>query len=190
MEQDVRMCLNILFNLLIYNNDDPNVAYEFTEGDYPYIEAICMRALKISLDLSIVPIRKFLIIFFIYIRLLFGSNVIEPVDETMSDTLEGQESETNKEFKNLHYLKEYQDIFLSSDVTPRFHLETYNPVELFYKRLMDDDQSIPQVIVVGILRVLLTTCPNNKPSAGSVDLHAEWSSCLNFLICHKEFFKE
>ena len=32
MEQDLRMCLNILLNFLIYNNDDPTVAHEFTKG--------------------------------------------------------------------------------------------------------------------------------------------------------------
>ena len=87
-------------------------------------------------------------------------------------------------------LKEYQEIFLSPDVTPRFNLKTDHPVELFYKRHMNNDQPIPQVIVVGILRVLLTTCPNNQRNAGGIDLHAEWSSCLNFLILHKDYFKE
>ena len=46
-----------------------------------------MRAVKISLELAIVPIRKFLIIFFIYIRLLFGKNVIAPVNETKPNRL-------------------------------------------------------------------------------------------------------
>ena len=41
---------------------------------------------------------------------------------------------------------------------------------------------------MGILRVLLTTCPNNAKSAGGIDLHSEWSSCLNLLLLHKEFF--
>lgn len=95
-----------------------------------------------------------------------------------------------KKFKHLLYLKEYQDVFLNSDVTPRFNLKSDHPVEQFYKRHMNNDQPIPQVIVVGILRVLLTTCPNNQRNAGGIDLHAEWSSCLNFLIHHKDFFKE
>ena len=190
MEQDLRMCLNILLNFLIYNNDDPTVAHEFTKGQFVNIEEICMRAVKISLELAIVPIRKFLIIFFIYIRLLFGKNVIAPVNETKPNKLKREESESVKKFKHLLYLKEYQDVFLSSDVTPRFNLKTNHAVELFYKRHMNNDQPIPQVIVVGIMRVLLTTCPNNQRNAGGIDLHAEWSSCLNFLIYHKEFFKE
>ena len=44
--------------------------------------------------------------------------------------------------------------------------------------------------MVGILRVLLTTCPNNQKNSGGIDLHAEWSACLNFLSSNREFFKE
>lgn len=55
---------------------------------------------------------------------------------------------------------------------------------------MTTDQPIPQVIVVGILRVLLTTCPNNQKNSGGIDLHAEWSACLNFLSANRQFFKE
>ena len=116
------MSLNILFNLLIYNNDDPTVAREFTEGESPTIEGICILAVDLSQYLAIVPIRKFLIIFFIYIRLLFGKNVIAPVDEMNPDTTKRQESETIKKFKHLLYLKEYQDVYVSLEATPRFNL--------------------------------------------------------------------
>ena len=186
----MRICLNILLNFMIYNNNDPSVAHEFTKGQFVCIEEICMKAVKVSLELAIVPIRKFLIIFFIYIRLLFGKNVRPPVKETKTNKPETRESDTVKKYKHLLYLKEYQELFLGSDVTARFNLKTDHPVELFYKRHMNNDQPIPQVIVVGILRVLLTTCPNNQRNAGGIDLHAEWSSCLNFLILHKEYFKE
>lgn len=77
---------------------------------------------------------------------------------------------------------------MSADVKPRFNLKTDHPVEQFYKRHMTNDQPIPQIIVVGILRVLLTTCPNNAKNAGGIDLHSEWSSCLNFMLKHREFF--
>ena len=65
-----------------------------------------------------------------------------------------------------------------------------NPVELFYKRHMSSDNPIPQIIVVGILRVLLTTCPNAVRNSGGIDLHHEWSSCLEFLYHHRKFFIE
>ena len=148
-----------------------------------------MSAIKISIDLAIVPIRKFLIIFFIYIRHLFGKDVTASVEDPIANDKEQSQSDTIKKFKHLLYLKEYKDIFLSSKLTPRYNLKTDHPVEQFYKRHMNNEQPIPQVIVVGILRVLLTTIQNNKTNVG-IDLHAEWSSCLNFLIQHKEFFKE
>lgn len=53
---------------------------------------------------------------------------------------------------------------------------------------MTNDNPIPQIIVVGILRVLLTTCPNAARNTGGIDLHSEWSSCLSFLFYNKEFF--
>jgi len=45
---------------------------------------------------------------------------------------------------------------------------------------MQVENPIPQVIVVGILRVLLTTCPNAARNSGGIDLHREWVSCCKF----------
>ena len=72
-----------------------------------------MRAVKISLELAIVPIRKFLIIFFIYMRLLFGKDACEPIKETKLNKQVSRESENIKKNKHLLYLKEYQEVFLS-----------------------------------------------------------------------------
>lgn len=71
---------------------------------------------------------------------------------------------------------------------PRFNLKVTTQIEKFYKRHMTNDNPIPQIIVVGILRVLLTTCPNAARNTGGIDLHSEWSSCLSFLFYNKEFF--
>ena len=148
-----------------------------------------MKAVRISLELAIVPIRKFLIIFYVYMRLLFGRLARPSVDDPKSGPY--HESENIRKNKHFLYLKEYIEVFLSSDYqTPRFNLRTTHPVETFYKRHMTTDQPIPQVIVVGILRVLLTTCPNNQKNSGGIDLHAEWSACLNFLSVNRAFFKE
>jgi hypothetical protein len=38
--------------------------------------------------------------------------------------------------------------------------------------------------------VLLTTCPNSARNTGGIDLHAEWSSCINLMIANKEFFRD
>jgi len=67
------MLLDIMANFLIYNNDDEVVLREFTDRKYIDMEEICMSAVKYSLELANVPIKKFLIIFHIYMRLLFGN---------------------------------------------------------------------------------------------------------------------
>lgn len=91
---------------------------------------------------------------------------------------------------------------VDKDEPARFTLKLSetNTVEQFYKRHMSSDNPIPQVIVVGILRVLLTTCPNAARNSGislfshfnigGIDLHSEWSSCLSFLLQNKRFFLE
>ena len=37
------------------------------------IEEMCFRAIKFSLEIAVVPIRKFLILFYVYLRLQFGT---------------------------------------------------------------------------------------------------------------------
>lgn len=73
-----------MLNFLIYNNDDPSMIKEFTDRKLSPIEEVCMKAVRISLELAIVPIRKFLIIFYIYMRFLFGKDVIPPVEDPKS----------------------------------------------------------------------------------------------------------
>ena len=55
----------------------------------------------------------------------------------------------------------------------RYHMKASEstPVEHFYKRHMSSDNPIPQIIVVGILRVLLTTCPNAARNSGKKDFN-------------------
>lgn len=101
-----------------------------------------MKAVRISLELAIVPIRKFLIIFFIYMRLLFGRETRPPVKDQRNASI--KESENIKKHGHLLYLKEYIELFLNADCyTPRFNLRSNHPVETFYKRHMTTDQPIP-----------------------------------------------
>ena len=139
------------------------------------MEEVCLLSIKHSLEIHSVPVRKFLILFQIYLRYLFGKT---PVKGSIA-------SAGCRPFKNFQYLQEYTETLMAESESPRFHQKSSHPVELFYKRNMSADHPIPQVIVVGILRVLLTTCPNAKSGAGSggVDLHSEWTSCLE-LLCH------
>lgn len=133
----MRLILNSLLNLLIYNNESATLAKAFVDSRLCQIEELCMKAVRISLELAIVPIRKFLIIFYIYLRLLFGNEPHEQiVDEKEKHRLSSERIQKNK---HLLYLLEYAEIFVAQDLTPRFNIKTTNPVELFYKRHMSTD---------------------------------------------------
>ena len=78
-----------------------------------------MKAVRISLELAIVPIRKILIVFFVYMRLLFGREVRPPVEDPKSGPT--YESENIRKNKHFLYLKEYIEVFLNTEnATPRF----------------------------------------------------------------------
>ena len=89
-----------------------------------------MKAVKISLELAIVPIRKFLIIFYIYLRFLFGREV---------------ERGSKKIDSNMLYHREFAEKHLLSDEKEpaRFLMQSDSPVEQFYKRHMGYDHPIP-----------------------------------------------
>mmetsp|Transcript_28577 Transcript_28577/g.27568 ORF Transcript_28577/g.27568 Transcript_28577/m.27568 type:complete len:237 (-) Transcript_28577:1115-1825(-) len=168
LEQQLRMVLNILFNMIASNQEDESMIKECLDHAFR-VEENCFKAIKFSLEISIVPIRKILIIFCIYMKLLFE-----------------KAPETKEEWKNLKFTRELLN--LVEKESPRFNLKKTPSVEQFYKRHMSNDNPIPQIIVVGILRVLLTTCPNAARNTGGIDLHSEWSSCLNFMFFNSEFF--
>jgi hypothetical protein len=66
------MTLNIMITVMLQVGDDKQLVRDFLDRDNG-IEEMCFRAIKFSLEIAVVPIRKFLILFFIYLRLLFGS---------------------------------------------------------------------------------------------------------------------
>lgn len=66
------MLLNILINYILANtNIDPQLQKDVID-DMNMIEEMCFRSIKYSLEISVVPIRKFLILFYLYLRLMFG----------------------------------------------------------------------------------------------------------------------
>lgn len=146
LELELRMVCNIMINFLIYNNDDESMIRDFTNLDY-LMEETCFKAIQLSLDTAFVPARKIILIFHIYMRYLFGEKI--------------ESAEHKALYSNLKYLAQYID-FHNFEKTPRHLLKTSSPVELFYKRNMNKQHPIPNIIVVGILRVLLSTCPNTK----------------------------
>ena len=150
LEQEIRMLLNVLINMVLSVRDDEQLVRDFLDPANG-IEEMCFRSIKFSLEIAVVPIRKFLIIFYVFLRLLFGPT-----------------SPTKKEWKDLKFNKELLLLLVEKGESPRFHLKgaETDAVELFYKRHMSSDNPIPQIIVVGILRVLLTTCPNAARNSG------------------------
>lgn len=175
LEHELRLICNVIVNFCLYNNDDPSVIKDFVRHDY-LIEETCLAAIKYSLDTSFVPVRKIILIFHIYIRFLFG---------------EKQEDQKHKErYANLKYIKDMVD-YRQFEKTPRYLLESGSPVEQFYKRNTNKSHPIPHVIVVGILRVLLSSCPNTKKNTtGGVCIHREWSSCIKLYFEHKQLFDD
>ena len=140
------------------------------------MEQTCLHAIQQSLDTTFVPVRKIIMILHIYFRYLFG---------------EKKEDPKHKEFyKNLKYMRKNINYTLFEKV-PRYHLKSDSAVEKFYKRNMNKNHPIPHIIVVGILRVLLSTCPNTKKNTtGGVHIHREWGSCLKLYMTNKAFFDE
>jgi len=67
VELELRQILTILFEFLIQNNSEESMRSEFIQAHNIPIEEICIKAIKFSLDLQMVPIKKFLIIFQIYL---------------------------------------------------------------------------------------------------------------------------
>jgi len=175
LELELRMVCNIMINFLIYNNDDESMIRDFTNLDN-LMEETCFKAIQLSLDTAFVPARKIILIFHIYMRYLFGEKVESPEHKAF--------------YSNLKYLSQYID-FHNFEKTPRHLLKTDSPVELFYKRNMNKQHPIPNIIVVGILRVLLSTCPNTKKNkTGGVQIHREWSSSLKLYLLNKEWFDQ
>ena len=175
LELELRIVCNVLINFCIYNNDDTTMIQDFTNLDY-LVEETCLLAIKLSLETAFVPVRKIILILHVYLRYLFG---------------EKKESEKHKKFYgNLKYLKEYID-YRAFEKVPRYKLNSSSKVEQFYKRNMNKNHPIPHILVVGILRVLLATCPNTKKNTtGGVHIHREWASCVKLYFLNKPMFDE
>ena len=186
-ELHLRQVLNLLFEMLMCNAEDPSMRQDFCSPSNIAIEEICMKAIKYSLEISMVPIKKFIIIFQVYLLFLFGK------DPTPGDL----KSYGAEKFTNLKYSKDLAAKHLqeTENEKPRALQHSNHPVELFYKRntCIPNEHPIPQIIVVGTLRVLLTTCQNNNRSQQQgvgIDLHLEWGSCIDLLGSERHLFEE
>lgn len=90
--------LNSIFNVIIFNQDDPSLVEEDLLNPKFQIEATCFLSVKLSLELNNVPIRKILFLFYLFIRFNFGE--VQP---------------TLKEKKNTKYVNELIQVFEEED---------------------------------------------------------------------------
>ena len=101
------------------------------------------------------PIWKFVLLFYVYIKNYLGEREI--LDEPHK--------------LNLHQMQKHL-------VGEKWaNLKQFDKIEEFYKRLIlwsSLDNPIPQIIVVGIFWLLLTTCPTANRIPGGIDIHEEW----------------
>jgi len=67
------MLLNILINLVLTVRDDDQLVRDLV-NENNCIEEMCFASIKFSLEIAVVPIRKILIVFYIYLRFLFGQS--------------------------------------------------------------------------------------------------------------------
>ncbi|CAI2387422.1 unnamed protein product [Moneuplotes crassus] len=172
LEFETKVSLNNLFLLIMNNYDSPEMKQEIAKPVYR-LERNSFVVIRLSLELPIGPIRKSLIMFYLYMNSLFGDLEIPP-------------NESEEDSKG--YVK----------ITPRLmdfvevhrNLDSGNPVENFYKKHIVNvkDNPIPQILVVAILRILLTTCPNANRSSGGIDLHREWISSISLLVKYPEIY--
>ena len=90
--------------------------------------------------MAVVPIRKFLIIFYLFLRFLFGS---APGILILINNLYVENS--SNEWKDMKYQKDLLIALVEKDEPARFNFKQSesNPVELFYKRHMSSDNPIP-----------------------------------------------
>ena len=70
-EQKLRMLLNVLFGLLVASIILKNPVANF-HREPTLLEEICFKAVKFSLEIPVIPIKKFLILFYIFLRLNLG----------------------------------------------------------------------------------------------------------------------
>lgn len=88
--------------------------------------------------------------------------------------------------KKKKYIKLTQN--LKSELDTHENLGSKSPVEQFYRRhiIQTHDNPIPQILIVGILRILLTTCPTANRTSGGIDLQREWVSSVRLALKYPE----
>ena len=65
------MSLNLLFLVMFFNRDDPVLIQELL-NPCNQLESSFFRCVKLSLEIPIIPIKKILMLFYVYLKFLLG----------------------------------------------------------------------------------------------------------------------
>jgi len=165
-EHNLRISSSILALLSVQCENDPILIKDLIDPKNK-IEDLCLKSFKMSLDMTIMPIKKFLFIYCIYLQGVFG----------------GPPKNSQEKIKNITkdlYANEFKK------KVEKMKIPNNSAAEEFYRRHVSKENVIPQVFIVSLLRILLTTCPNASKSSGGIDIHREWNSLL---LWQKKFEK-
>jgi len=80
-EQEIRISMSILGLITIHCSNDKDFLTDLINPQYR-IEELCLKAFKMSLDIAVIPIKRFLLLYCIYLDGLFGGppkHTVEPV---------------------------------------------------------------------------------------------------------------
>ncbi|KRW99807.1 hypothetical protein PPERSA_07884 [Pseudocohnilembus persalinus] len=153
------------------------------------LEAILLQCIQLSLELFVTPIKKIMILMNFYLQYLLTYD--EDKQALNKEKIAKMNKKQENKDKNILEKKEGINLFTEENLdairkgTPRYFLkdEQSNRAEQFYKKhiLNQKDSPLAQIITVGLLRTLLTTCATNnryQPETKGVNLNREWESSI------------
>lgn len=114
--------------------EDSSNFLSFSTEESEFIELVCFKGFAFVEEQKQVPIKKFIIIFYIYLQLLFGKKAF------ITDSGKGMNKFSID--KKQWMMKDSQYQWWNLDRKPRFLLPKNNPVEAFYKRIMAAEMPI------------------------------------------------
>ncbi|KAL4452925.1 hypothetical protein ABPG74_002490 [Tetrahymena malaccensis] len=170
-EIQLKASLNTLFLLIIHmqeTNKDELIKY-FEDKKF---EEYLMKMIQLSVELFLIPIKKIISLFYLYLTIY------------LQDT-----NDSGTKLDDNYYTEDNMNQIEKGP--PRLFIQKPTKIEQFYQRnvINQADIALAQIIVVGLLRTMLTTCAtNNKynPNNKGIDLNREWESSLIHILQYKD----
>ena len=147
LEQELRTSLNI-FYFVLCSLPCEELRTELSLDNYK-VEDNLLELIKLSMELSHIPVKKVSMLLYKYLEIILKPFPEEPIPHLPEN--------------------------IAVEV-PRHKLTPNNSVEAFYRRMVWRGNSIPETLVVGLLRAVLSWFPNS--STTGVVLKQEWLSPL------------